>query len=149
MLIGDGDQKPLLETEVKKLHLEKYVIFAGKIHHTRLIAYYNLADIFILPSVRDEEGNLDDQSVSVMEAMACERAVVTSDLPGYKLVITHKKNGMLVQEKNIPKLAEALLTLVASSKMRLSMGKAARKTIREKFSWKQIGKEYTEFFKSL
>lgn len=149
IIVGDGDQKSLLQAEVKKLRIEKYIRFPGKIDYSELVSYYNMADIFILPSVRDSEGNLDDQSVAAVEAMSCGKAVVTTDFPGYRMVIENNKDGFLVPEKDSKKISQVLSKLVSSPKLRKTSGQAARRKVLEQFTWGKIGKTYTDFFQSL
>lgn len=149
VIVGDGEQKSILTEEVKKLSLEKFVRLQGGVNHSELKNYYNMADIFMLPSIRDSEGNLDDQSVSAAEAMSCGKPVVTTDFSGYRLIIDHGKDGFLVPEKNIKQIAYILLELISSPKMRKRIGEAARKKIINKLSLNKIGKEYTDFFQSL
>jgi glycosyltransferase involved in cell wall biosynthesis len=149
ILVGDGDQRRQLEEQSVHLDIAKHVIFVGMVSYDLLSVYYNLADVFILPSVRDSEGNLDDQSVSVIEAMSCGKPVVTTDFLGYRYVIQDGENGYLIPEKNVERMVNALARLIASKALRIRIGRNARKTILTRFTWLQIGKEYTEFFKKL
>src|SRR5439155_694803 len=104
---------------------------------------------FVLPSIRDSEGNLDDQSVSVIEAMACEKPVITSNFSGYRLIIKNERNGYLVKEKDYARIAQYLNSLVQSPKLRESIGASARRTITEYFTWEKIGHDYTRLFQKL
>lgn len=149
VIIGEGDQRKLLENLLKKLDLEKSVKLPGWAKYDELIYYYNVCDAFILPSVRDEEGNLDDQSVSVVEAMACSKPVITTDFPGYKIVMRNSKNGYLVPEKDAQKMSQAIIKLISSPKLRNDMGKTSREIVLNHFSWNSIGKEYTLLFEKL
>lgn len=149
VIIGEGDQRKLLENLSKKLDLEKNVKLPGWAKYDELIYYYNVCDAFILPSVRDEEGNLDDQSVSVVEAMACAKPVITTDFPGYKIVMRNSKNGYLVPEKDAQKMSQAIVKLISSPKLRNDMGKTSRELVLNHFSWNSIGKEYTLLFEKL
>ena len=70
IIVGDGDQKGELEELIKKLKVENYVSMPGTIQRDELRSYYNMCDIYVSTSVRDKEGNLDDQSIAMVEAMA-------------------------------------------------------------------------------
>ena len=149
IIIGDGDQKDKLEALTRSLGVSSSILFPGWVNYEDLVKYYNLSDVYILPSVRDSEGNLDDQSVSVVEAMACGAPVITSDFPGYAKVIINGFSGYLVREKDVAGIADKILTLVKSNKLRANMGKAARKEVLKHFTWQAIGKQYTSLFEKL
>jgi len=149
VIVGDGDQREYLEKLTRKLGVQQNFIFTGSVNYQELIHYYNLADIFILPSVRDEKGNLDDQSVSVMEAMACGKPVITSNFPGYRIVINDGENGFLVNERDVKKIRETICTLVKSKVLREEMGRKGRQRITREFSWKAVGVQYSNLFSSL
>jgi len=56
LIVGDGSEKQCLEELVKKLGLEDYVIFAGKVSHEKISEYMALADVFVLPSLSEGLG---------------------------------------------------------------------------------------------
>ncbi len=149
VLVGDGAERPLLHNLARKLKVENYIKFTGMIDYKTLVDYNNMADIFILPSTHDREGNLDDQSVAVVEAMACGKPIITSDLPGYRVLIEDKQNGFLVKEQDSQEISKNLIKLIKDQKLRLKMGKKSRELVLEKFSWNAIGKEYTRFFNEI
>lgn len=149
VLIGEGDQRKELEQLASKLGVLPHFIFPGWVDYEKLLYYYNTADIFILPSVRDNQGNLDDQSVSVVEAMACGKPIITSDFSGYKLVIENGENGFLVAEKDSFALADSLKKLIDNPQLRDRMGKASRDRSVKMYSWRAIGAQYNKLFNSL
>lgn len=149
VIVGDGDEREFLEDLAKKLKVYNNFRFVGSIDYKRLIYYYNLADIFILPSVRDEKGNLDDQSVSVIEAMSCGTPAITTNFLGYRLVIEDGRTGYLVGERDSKKISERIIGLIKNKKLRVKLGKNARKDVVEKFSWHAIGRSYTNLFLKL
>lgn len=149
VLIGEGDQRKELEGLAKKLKVFKNFKFPGWVNYKDMVYYMNFADIFILPSVRDEEGNLDDQSVSVVEAMACAKPIITTNFPGYKIVVKDKENGFLVNEKKPKEIERAINKLLSSKPLQQKMGKKSRELIVNHFSWQAIGKQYTRLFSTL
>lgn len=149
VIIGDGEERVKLEGLARGLKVSSHFKFLGNISYTQMNEYYNAADIFILPSVRDEKGNLDDQSVAVMDAMICGKPVVTSNFPGYRLVVKNGETGFLVEEKSVPEIQSVLLRLIESKTLRKRIGASARKYVLNNFSWKAIGQSYTSLFKSI
>lgn len=149
VVVGDGDQRDELENLINKLRINENFKLIGRIDYANLVHYYNLGDIFILPSIRDKTGNLDDQSVALVEAMGCGKPVVTTNFSGYQMVVMNGENGYLVPEKNEIKIAEALNKLIESNKLRAKMGKKGREMVLKYFSWKAIGKQYTSLFENI
>lgn len=148
-IFGEGDQRKELENRVLELGLKDNFRFPGWVKYDEMLYYQNLGDIFILPSIRDEEGNLDDQSVSVVEAMACAKPIITTDFPGYKIVVEHGKNGYLVPEKRSDLIAKAIMDIISSKNKMRSMSKRSRYLAVNNLSWEVIGKNYTEIFRNL
>lgn len=149
VFIGEGDQRQELEDLAKSIGVKEKLRLPGWANYDKLVHYYNVSDVFILPSVRDEEGNLDDQSVSVVEAMACSKPIVTADFPGYKIVIEEGANGYLVNAKKHEQIERALIKLTTSKQLRERMGKKSRDLILNNFTWDEIGKQYTLLFENI
>jgi len=118
----------------------------GNVAYTELNGYYNMADIFVLPSVRDKAGNLDDQSVAVIDAMSCSKPVITSNFKGYQAVISSGVDGFLVGPMKPGQLSEKIIQLIKNKSLRLRVGKQARTKILTDLSWLTIGKRYSRLF---
>lgn len=146
VIVGDGDQKKELNDLIQLRGLTNNFFLLGSINYQDLPDYYNMADIFILPSIRDEKGNLDDQSVSVIEAMSCGLPVVTTNFLGYRVVIEDKVSGFLLPQRHPLKIYQTLNRLIQSKTLREAIGKQARNIVLKKFSWQMIGVEYLKLF---
>lgn len=142
IIIGDGDLREELENLVLKLNLSTHVKFVGNVNRKDLVTYYNLSDIFVAPSVKDKEGNMDDQPVSLIEAMACGKPIVATNFPGIALTVRDGINGYLFAEKNVKDLIACLEKLIESSKLRAEMGKESKKIVLNEITDKKIGERY-------
>jgi glycosyltransferase involved in cell wall biosynthesis len=91
--------------------------------HQQLPAYYRLADVLAFPSLRDGLPN------ALLEAMACERAVVATEVGGIPDVLHHQETGLLVPPGDATSLAEALLALLSDPEQRGRLGQAARAAV--------------------
>jgi len=96
--------------------------------HEELPAYYRLADVLVIPSLRDGTPN------SLLEGMACERAVVASNVGGIPDVLCHGENGLLVPSGDVNALADALLELLTDPSRRAQLGHSARVTVEADFT---------------
>jgi teichuronic acid biosynthesis glycosyltransferase TuaC len=75
-LNGDGAIRKILESRVEKYGLFQNVKFKGFVEHSKLVAEFNSADILVFPSYKE------GLSQAVVEAVACERCVVATDVGG-------------------------------------------------------------------
>jgi glycosyltransferase involved in cell wall biosynthesis len=147
VIVGDGDQRQELEDQVRKLDVSDYVSMPGLINRDELRSYYNLCDIYISTSVRDKEGNLDDQSIALVEAMACGgKPTVATDLGGNRLVVKDGVNGFVFPMGDSEKLAEKVNRLVRDKKLRDKFSATAYKLAREEFSIIGVAKTYSSLF---
>lgn len=99
-------------------------------------AVYASAAVFCLPTAYGE-----GVPTALIEAAASGRALVASDIPGCREVITHGENGLLVPPKDAAALAEAIRRLVEDAPLRQHLAEAARQTAVERFSAQQVNAE--------
>jgi glycosyltransferase involved in cell wall biosynthesis len=150
IIVGEGDQRLELETLTKKLKVEDCLTMPGTIQRDELRSYYNLCDIYVSTSVRDKEGNLDDQSIALVEVMACGgKPTIATDLGGNRLVVKDGFNGYVFPMGDSKKLSEKISNLIKDKKLRDRFSKTAFKMAVEDFSVIGVAKSYTELFKGL
>lgn len=148
ILVGDGDERERLQSEVQKLKISKSVIFAGTISYSDLAKYYNLADVFVMPSIRDEKGNIDASPVAMMEAMACGSRVVATKFSGSDDLIIPGKTGYLVKEKDSKSIATSVIKLLLAKNRSLAK-KQARKIAVDNFSVDNVARKYLQIFNNV
>lgn len=146
---GDGDLKEELNKLAAKLEVKNNILFVGNINRDKMLSYYNLADIFVAPSVIDEKGNVDGGPVVSYESMACGKPQIATDILGVSSIIKDDVNGYVVKQKNRVELARAINKLLLSKSKRNRMGNKNRLLIKETLSTRSIGLEYTKFFKKI
>ena len=130
LIVGDvraGEDKQLLE-EFKASHPNAQIVVTGFVSHRDLPAYYSLMDIFVQPSLRDGLPN------ALLEAMACERAVIGTPVGGIPDAVSDCENGRLVRTNDAAELADAMSELLTNEPLRKNLGSAARQTILNRFT---------------
>ena len=130
LIVGDvraGEDRQFLE-EFKRVHPNAQILVTGFLPHSDLPAYYSLMDVVVLPSLRDGLPNV------LLEAMACEQAVIGTPVGGIPDVILDWKNGRLVSTNDATELAEIIEEILTNENMRKELGRAARQTILERFT---------------
>lgn len=148
VIAGSGDLAGELQTLAADLGVKEHVRFPGSVQRGDVPAYFNLADIFALPSVKDQSGNVDGLPNVLLEAMASARPIVASRVAGVPDVIQHGITGLLVEEKNPEELAGAIIQLVDSSRLREQLGQAARARIEAELNWPSIARQFVEVYQS-
>ncbi|MFQ5350273.1 MAG: glycosyltransferase family 4 protein [Thermoanaerobaculia bacterium] len=142
-LLGDGEQRPALEEQVRRLELSDVVRFEGAVPHGRMPELYAAADIFCLPSL------YEGFPLAILEAMAAGLPVVATRVAGNPEAVDDGVHGRLVEAEDAAGLAAALLDLIADEESRHRMGRQARQRIEEEFSIERIGAAYRELWEGL
>ena len=131
-----------LKKLVRKLNLEKKVIFTGHVPHKKVKKYYQSADIFVCPSITTSIA--EPWGFVIEEAMSFGLPVIATDAVGaaYDL-IKNGKNGFIVEEKNVKMLAKIMERLLKNKKLRKQLGDRSRKTIK-KINKRKLIKKWKE-----
>ena len=143
-LIGSADAGNLTsvtEAELDKWRKEGVVELMG--FRPDIAAQYAAANIVCLPSYRE------GLPKSLVEAAACGRAVVTTDVPGCRDAITPNETGLLVPVKDSVALADAIQKLVEDSELRTRMAKAGRELAEEAFSIEKIVAQHLNIYEEV
>jgi glycosyltransferase involved in cell wall biosynthesis len=146
VLVGDGDLREEWEALARRLGVTEQVLFVGTVPRDQISVYYNMADIFVMPSVVRPADGLN---VCVVDALACGLPVVASDVAGNPLVVRDGENGYLVPQGDAAALAAALGRLAAAPELRRSFGQRARQMAVEEFSWRTLARQYAALFNDI
>ena len=111
--------------------------------HKNIAGLYAKSNIACLPSYRE------GLPKSLVEAAACGRAVVTTDVPGCRDAIEENKTGLLVPIKNAKALAEAIKYLAKKPNLRKRMGEAGRALAEKNFVIEKIVDEHMKVYQWL
>ena len=139
VFVGTGKlHARLLEYSLKK-EVSGMIHFEGFVRNA--IPYLRGCDIFVLPSLYEGMPN------AAMEAMACGKPVVMTDVDGARELVPDDKKGILIPPKDPPAIADAIEKLVQDKKMRETMGGEAAKFVRQNFSYTRMIDELEEYLK--
>ena len=86
-------------------------------------------------------------SRSQLEAAACRRALITTDAPGCRELVTHMENGMLVPLYDAVALADAIAMLASDSKLRHRLAEAAYKNVCANYEEGYIAKKVADLYR--
>lgn len=124
LVAGEGDFLDGAKRLVGSLGLGRHIIFTGHVPHERSASHLNAADLFVLPTLRQE-----GMPFALLEAMACQKPVVTSRIGGIPSVVEHGVNGLLVPPGNAAGLTRAILRLLDDEELAERIARKARETV--------------------
>lgn len=143
ILVGDGVLRSNFELQVKGLNLDGEVRFAGRVKDEDLPAYYNMADVFVLPSVHQGEAF----GLVLLEAMASGVPVIASDLPGVRAVA--RIAGQTVPPQNSVALSGSIRDFFSLENNIDFWKTQARQAVVENFSWDVVTQKTLRLYESL
>ncbi len=119
------------------------VHFLGSMHsEEQIVATYNAADLFVLPSLEDNLPN------TVMESLSCGTPVVAFDIGGLPQMVDHQQNGYLAGEKNASELAQGILWILRNENG-VNLSGNARNKVEANYGFEVIAKRYTALYNDL
>ncbi len=126
VILGEGELREPLEHLVRDYHLEKHVLLPG--FRTDVLGCLKGFDLFVMSSVTEGLGT------SLLDAMACSKAVVASRVGGIPEVVDDGRTGLLVAPRDHHGMAAAIVRLLRDVKLRREMGEAGLARFRERFT---------------
>ena len=143
-IVGDIDKEnpsALNEMEINKLKKNSFINFKG--YKKNIVKIYRNSHIICLPSYRE------GLSLTLIQAAAAGRAVVTTNVAGCRHAIIPNKTGYLVPVKNSNLLAEKLEFLIKNYQVRIKMGRAGRKLAEKYFDINKIVNQHLNVYDEL
>jgi len=140
-IAGQGKLREALERQILELGIWKNVTLLG--YRNDIPSLSSATDIFCMPSLNEALG------YSLLEAVASGVPVVASNVGGIPEVITHGKEGILVEPGNAQQISQAVEKVMNDDKLAKSMGSAGKKTARERFSSEAMLTRTDKLFKAV
>ncbi len=143
-LVGEGDidnPASISPTQLTSWHDEKIIEWWGQ--HEDMPQVFAQAHIVCLPSYREGLPKV------LIEAAACGRPIVATDVPGCREIVRHNENGLLIPAKDPQALAVALNRLLNDAELRESMGKRGRAMVEAEFSTEYVVEQTLQLYKEL
>lgn len=138
-LVGDGEERSRLEAQVKRLGLTN-VTFTGSKSPAETLAYYQAADIFVIPSERE------GMPLVVLEAMAGGLPIVAAQVPGLQELVDGV--GVLVDQPQASVLAEVIQRLLSDKSQLDRLSRQSVQTARG-YSWERLTDAFEALYKEL
>ena len=127
VVVGDG---PLRKHYYRAAGGDPDITFVGSVLGERP-SYYAHSAMYACPTTKASFG------ITLLESMACETPVVCSDIYGFRDVVKHEREALMVQSGDIDDLSDALVRLLDDETLRARLGKRGRQEA-EQYSWARV-----------
>ena len=136
--MGQGVLEATLRRQIKSLNLEKQVLLTG--FRSDVLSLQKGFDVFVMSSLSEGLGT------SVIDAMACGRPVVATNVGGLPELVDPGKTGQLVSPHDPQSLAEAILRILQDKTLQVRYGHTASRRARQLFSAERMVDETVEVY---
>ncbi|HUP41708.1 MAG TPA: glycosyltransferase family 4 protein [Thermoanaerobaculia bacterium] len=143
VVAGDGEQRPALEAQARRLGIAAAVRFLGAQPRDAMPALYAAADLFCLPSL------YEGFPLAILEAMAAGLPVVATAVAGVPEAVEHGVTGLLVPPEDAAALARALDELAADPERARRLGEAGRRRVETEYAIPRIAAAYLALWSGL
>ena len=147
VLVGDGQTRSSVEDGITNAGMRHAVIMTGEISHSEVPDMLSIADVAVVPSapVTASLGGTGTP-LKLFEYMAAGKAIVATAHEEAAEVISDGCNGLLVDEGDVNKFAEAMLKLIDDPSERRRLGQNARQQAIERYSWEHYTRRLEEIY---
>jgi L-malate glycosyltransferase len=131
LIVGGGPLRESLQALTRHLDIEPDTVFAGEVAHSEVPRYQNMLSISVSVSVQHSESF----GVAVIEASACGKPVIVSNVGGLPEVVEAGHTGLIVPVRDVPATATAIESLILDPELRVQMGRAGRELVLQRYAW--------------
>lgn len=142
VLAGGGDLAEELRARARAAGVADRVHFLGDLPQDEVAGWFAAADVAVVPSVRDDSGNVDGLPNTVLEALASAAPLVTTAAGGIANVVENGRTGVIVPERDPGALATALAELLRDPRRRVALGLAGRTLVERRFGWETAAERF-------
>ncbi|MBE0648271.1 MAG: glycosyltransferase [Bacteroidales bacterium] len=143
LIVGGGRLESELKNLAISIGISEDVVFQGKVPHHEVPMYYNMLDLFVALSRTESFG------VSVLEAAACEKPVVVSDVGGLPEVVENGVTGLVVPDNDLEAAVQAVESLMKNNDKAREMGQQGRIRVEAQYNWTDSVKRMTNVYQQL
>lgn len=134
LIVGDGSAMPSLQVLARRSGYADRILFPGRVPRDLAARYHQALDVFVVPR-KDLEVTRSVTPLKPVEAMACSRPVVASDLPALAEIVDDGVTGLLADAGDPTSFAAALRTLLTDPRLAEELGAAGRVRVLRERTW--------------
>jgi len=137
IIVGAGPDRSYLEQLARAEDVAEHVIFVGAVPHEVTLAYFDLCDIFVMPSRLNETFG-----IVFIEASSRGKPVIGGKIGGQTETIADGKTGLLVDPYNVEEIGNKIARLLNDPILAARLGENGKRLVREKFSRQAIAQRF-------
>jgi len=143
VIVGQGRMMQQLTDMTKRLGLEEKIIFTGLRPFKEVPLYVNAFDVCVVffKAVRTDPGD----PIKLYEYLACAKAVIASNVPGYGDFVENIRAGISVDAANPKAVADSIIRLLKDRKLSEEMGERGKSVIEREHTWLSRAQEIASF----
>ncbi len=141
-IAGDGENRQTLEDLASELNIDDHVEFTGTLNQKELLTFIQSLDIYIHASLGET------MSTAIMQAMACKKTIIASDVAGINNMIVQNVSGLLVPVKDPGSLAAAIQQLIDNKELAIKLANNAYQFSLDNYSNTVMFNRYKKIFNS-
>jgi len=145
-VVGEGPERPALTRLIDEHGLSAQVRLLGAVAQQAVRQLYAESDVFVLPCIVARDGDRDGIPVSLMEAMASGLPVVSTYCSAIPELVTHGREGLLVEQGDVDGLSAAVGRLLTEATARERLGQAGRERVLREFDVRRNAGELAALF---
>ena len=134
LIVGDGSSLPSLQIQAQRSGFASRIVFTGRVPRSQTALYHQALDVFVVPR-KDLEVTRSVTPLKPVEAMACARPVVASDLPALAEIVEDRVTGLLAEAGDPVSLADAIRELLTDPQLAAEFGAAGRERVLQERTW--------------
>ena len=146
IVVGDGEERPAIETVIDQTGLRANVRLLGRVSDERLEAAYARADVFVMPNI-NVPGDMEGFGLVLLEASVRGLPVVASDTEGIKDAVVDGKNGVLVPVGEAAAFDREIVQFLDNPDMAKKFGDSSRQFTLATYRWDKLVDSYIELYK--
>lgn len=127
----------------KKLKVEHSLVITGKVPRKKILEFYSMANVFLLPSSYEGFG------LSMLEAISGKIPVIASPSGGPGDILTHGVDALLLEEPTPEEIFKSVYAVLTDQELRETLVKNAFEVVKKKYTWKSVVDELELIYRQL
>lgn len=135
LVVGRGKESQRLKTMVEERNLSEQVLFFDDIENKELPFFYHLADAFIMPSRRLDDGDIEGFGLVYLEANLYHKPAIAGNAGGAPEAVIHNQTGLVVDPEDESSIAAAVIELLSDKEKSRWFGQKGKDRVEQQFCW--------------
>jgi glycosyltransferase involved in cell wall biosynthesis len=143
LVAGSGGEEKALRRKARELDIADQVVFTGYVPEADKVRFYNLADVYVLPS------SLEGFGMTAGEAMSCGKPVVATAVGSLPEVVADGETGFLAPLDDRRRFAGQVVTLLRNEPLARKFGEAGRQRVEALFRWEIVARRLVDLYRQV